>query len=242
MIVRAVRTSPSSRWSLVRSRIDPRDVAGHEDLGAEPPRLLQRAARELVAREALREAEVVLDARRGAGLAAGRLALDDERAEPLGGPVDGGGEPGGAGTDHDDVVLGTRRLRGQAEQLGDPAKRRPDDRLPADHLDRGLIVARRQRSSPLLLGSRRAGCEPPIRDLVAVEESAKRGTLRLEAVADHDRAGRRRLCGQALEPAGPPDAMRRERPDCLPDVRRRGRDRVESRLARAAARVRPRRP
>ena len=61
MIVRALSTSPPSRWTwrvLASIRaIDP----GDEDLGAEPPRLLQRSARELVTGDAGREAEVVLD-------------------------------------------------------------------------------------------------------------------------------------------------------------------------------------
>ena len=59
---------------LARRGVDAGDRAGDEDLGAEPPRLLQRAARELVARHARGEAEVVLDPRGRAGLAARRLA------------------------------------------------------------------------------------------------------------------------------------------------------------------------
>ena len=64
---------------LTRRGVDPCDRPGHEDLGAEPARLLQRAARQLVTRHARREAEVVLDPRRRAGLAAGRLPLDHDR-------------------------------------------------------------------------------------------------------------------------------------------------------------------
>ena len=96
--------------------IDARD----EDLGAEPPRLLQRAARELVARHARREAEVVLDPRRGAGLAAGRLALDHDRAQALRRAVDGRGQAGGPGADDHRVVLRRGRLGAEAEQLGHP--------------------------------------------------------------------------------------------------------------------------
>ena len=77
---------------LARRGVDPRDRPGDEDLGAEPARLLQRAARELVARDARREAEVVLDPRRGAGLAARRLALDHDRPQALRGAVDGRGQ------------------------------------------------------------------------------------------------------------------------------------------------------
>ena len=123
---------------LARRGVDPRDRARDEDLGAEPPRLLQRAARELVARDAGREAEVVLDPRRGAGLAAGRLALDDDRAQPLGRAVDGRREPGRARRRRSRCR--TPRPRGsvaEAEQLGDPAQLRPHDRLAVDDADRG---------------------------------------------------------------------------------------------------------
>ena len=48
---------------LAVDRVDALDRARDEDLGAEPARLLERAARELVARHARREAEVVLDPR-----------------------------------------------------------------------------------------------------------------------------------------------------------------------------------
>ena len=48
---------------LPRRRVEAEDRPGHEDLGAEPPRLLESAARELVPRHPRREAEVVLDPR-----------------------------------------------------------------------------------------------------------------------------------------------------------------------------------
>ena len=59
--------------------VDPLDRARDEDLRAEPAGLLERAARQLLARDARGKAEVVLDPRRGAGLPAGRLALDHDR-------------------------------------------------------------------------------------------------------------------------------------------------------------------
>ena len=105
---------------LAGRRIDPLDRAGDEDLRAEPARLLQRAAGELVPRDAGGEAEVVLDPRGGAGLAAGRLALDDDRAQPLRRAVDRGREAGGSGADDDGVVLGGARLGAEAR-----AARRP---------------------------------------------------------------------------------------------------------------------
>ena len=85
-------------------RRDRVDRARHDDLGAEPQRLLARLGREVVARDAAREAEVVLDARRGAGLAPGRLALDEQRAQALRGAVDRGRETGRAAADDHDVV------------------------------------------------------------------------------------------------------------------------------------------
>ena len=101
---------------LARRGVDSRDRPRDEDLGAEPARLLQRTARQLVAGDARREAEVVLDPRRRPGLAAGRLALDDDRPQPLRRAVDGRGEPRGPGADDHGVVLGGRGLgrRGRA--------------------------------------------------------------------------------------------------------------------------------
>ena len=64
---------------LARRGVDALDRAGDEDLGAEPACLLQRAAGELVAGHAGREAEVVLDPRGGTGLTAGSLTFHDDR-------------------------------------------------------------------------------------------------------------------------------------------------------------------
>ena len=100
-------------------------AARHQDLRAQPARLLQRAAGELVARDAAGKAEVVLDARRGPRLAARRLALDDQRAQPLRRAVDRGGQAGRPAADDDRVVLVPRAARLQAEALGDVARLRP---------------------------------------------------------------------------------------------------------------------
>ena len=118
--------------------IDARD----EDLGAEPARLLQRAARELVPGHAGREAEVVLDPRRRPGLPAGRLALDHDRPQALRRAVDGRGQPGRTGADDHGVVLGRLRLGGEPEQLRDPAQLRPHDGLAVDDADRRVVVRR----------------------------------------------------------------------------------------------------
>ncbi len=136
MIVRALRTSPPSRWTSVRRERRSLDPPGDEDLGAEPPRLLEGPAGELVAGDAGGEAKVVLDARRGPGLPARGLALDHDRAQALRRAVHGRGEPRRAGADDDRVVLGRGRLRRQAEQLGDPAVRGTHDGLAVDDADR----------------------------------------------------------------------------------------------------------
>ena len=116
--------------------VDPRDRPGDEDLGAEPPRLLQRTARQLVAGHARREAEVVLDPRRRAGLAAGRLPLDHDRAQPFRRPVHRRRQPGRPGADDHRVVLRGRGLGGEPQQLGHPAELRPHHGLAVDDPNR----------------------------------------------------------------------------------------------------------
>ena len=66
-----------------------------------------------------REAEVVLDPARGAGLPAERRAFDDERLETLGRPVHRGSEAGRSAADHDQVDL---LARGELEP--DPERTR----------------------------------------------------------------------------------------------------------------------
>ena len=158
MIVRARRTSPPSRctWRVAGSIrvID----AGDEDLGAEPARLLQRAARELVARDARREAQVVLDPRRRPGLAARRLALDDDRPQPLRRAVDGRREPGRSAADDHRVVLAAA---GSVVSPSNSATRRSCGRTTVcrRRRGRGQSLILRQRPVPLLgrVGRVRAG-------------------------------------------------------------------------------------
>ena len=201
MIVRARRTSPPSRCTWRVGGVDPRDRPRDQDLGAEPPRLLQRAARQLVAGDAGREAEVVLDPRRGAGLAAGRLALDDDRAQALRGAVDGRGQAGGPGADDHRVVLGRGGLGREAEQLGDAAQLRADHGLAVDDADRRAVALGRQRPPHCSAASGTSGVSHLKRDLVAVEEVPQLGAGGVPAVADHDGARRRRLGGEALQAA-----------------------------------------
>ena len=227
MIVRARRTSPPSRCTCAGRGVDPRDRAGDEDLGAEPPRLLQRAARQLVARHARGEAEVVLDPRGRAGLAAGRLALDHDRAQALRRAVHGGGQARRAGADDHRVVLRRARARSRGRAARPPGaaaagprscRRRPGS--PAG--PRRRAAGRPSRSA----ASGRLGREPLERDLVAVEEAPQLGAGRVPAVPDDDRARRRRLGGDALQPARSAHPVGREPADLLGDVGRHGRDRV----------------
>ncbi len=179
--------------------VDPGDRPGDEDLGAQPPRLPQRAARQLVAGDARGEAEVVLDPGGGAGLAAGRLALDHDRAQALRRPVHGRGQPGRAGADDHRVVLGGARLGVDPEQLGHPAQLGPDDGLAVDDPDRRPVLLGGQGAAPLLGRVGSLGREPLEGDLVAVEEAAQLGAGRVPAVPDHDRARRRRVGRDGLQ-------------------------------------------
>ena len=69
-----------------------RGLRRDQDLGAELLRLHERAAGQRLPRDSGREAEVVLDARARAGLAAERAAVEHDDAEALRGRVDRGGE------------------------------------------------------------------------------------------------------------------------------------------------------
>ena len=225
--------------------VDPRDRPRDEDLGAEPPRLLQRAARQLVARDARREAEVVLDPRRRAGLAARRLPLDHDRAQALRCSVDGRGQPGRARADDHRVVLGRLGLGREAEQLGHPAELRPHRRS-----------CRRRRESPGSLRPPAAG--PPhcsaasgasgVSHLNVIwlrsrkrRSSAQEASQRCPTTIARGGGGSGR---EALQPARPADPVARQLPDLLADVRRRGRDgvvvvRLDPHHARRLGRAKP---
>src|SRR4029079_3494414 len=123
---------------------DPLDRTRNEDLCPQPPRLVQRLAREVVARDAGREAQVVLDTGRGARLAARPLRLDGDDTKSLRGAVDGRCEPGGAGPDDDDVVLGVLRLGCEIEELGDPPRLWLDHGLAVDDTQRGIVALGRK--------------------------------------------------------------------------------------------------
>jgi hypothetical protein len=203
-------------------RVDARDRPRHDDLGTEPARLLQRTARELVSGDARRESEVVLDTRRRAGLPARSFPLDDDRPQALRGAVHGRGETRRPAPDDDRVVLGHRRLRLQPQQLRDTAELRLHDCLPIDHADRRQVGVGRHRASPLLVDVRLVCLEPLERDPVAVEKAAQLAARRIELASEHDRARRRRLGGDALQPPRSREPVARKPCDLLRDA---GRDR-----------------
>lgn len=206
-----------------RRRIDADAAARRQDLRPEPPRLLQRPAGELVARDAVRKAEIVLDARRRSRLAAGRLALHDQGAQPLGCAVDRGREAGGAAADDHGVVLGRVRDRLQAEQLGELARLRPDANRAVGEPHRRKITLRRPRHRPAGIRLRGVGRQPLEHDLVPGEEPPQLLAGGVPAMPEDRRPGLRRLGGEALQPA---DALGRERAEPLRDLRRRGGDGV----------------
>ena len=201
---------------LTRCRIDAGDRARDQYLRPEPPCLLQRAARKLVARDAAGEAEIVLDARRRPGLASGRLALDHQRAQSLGRAVHGRREAGRPAADDDGVVLGKTCARLQAKALGEVARRGSTEQRPVGQPQHRAIVVRRASPGPARRQFRRIGRHPVIGDLVAREELAQRAAGGVPAVADHRHARLGRLGRDALQPA---DALARERADLHGDLR-----------------------
>ena len=211
---------------LPRRGVDALDRARDEDLRAEPARLLQRAAGELVARHAGGEAEVVLDPRRGPGLTARSLPFHDHGVEPLGRPVDRRSQAGGPGADDHRVVLRRLRLGAQLQQLRDTSQSRADHRLAADDADRRQVGVLWERAVPVVDRARIVRRDPAERDLVAVEEAPEVRAAGVPPLADDDRARRRRLRGEALEAAQPAHPVRGKAPDLPRDVRCRRRERV----------------
>ena len=88
------------------------DLARRVEPRAEPLRLDRGPRREVLARDAVREADVVLDPRAGAGLPADGDRVERHGVEPLGRAVDRGGEAGRSGADDDEVEQVARRCRG----------------------------------------------------------------------------------------------------------------------------------
>src|SRR5581483_5148243 len=153
-----------------RRWIDAIDGARDQDLGAEAPRLLEGAARELVARDAARESEIVLDARRRPGLSARRLALDDDRAQAFRRAVHGGGEARRAAADDRDVVLALAGAGRESEANGELAHAGPRDDRAVRQPEHREIRIRGKRPFPSVGELRRIRQQPLERDLVAREK------------------------------------------------------------------------
>ena len=83
----------------VRVEVDRLEV-GHLKLGAEAGRLLLDVLNEFRALNTVRKAGKVLDQRGDRELAAGLVALEDERIEAGASGVDGCGEPGASGAEN----------------------------------------------------------------------------------------------------------------------------------------------
>ena len=79
-------------------------LSGDRQAGTELVGLEDSALRQLGARHAGGKAEIVLDPHAAARLAAGRNALQQHRPQSFRGRIDRGGQPGRAGTHHDQVV------------------------------------------------------------------------------------------------------------------------------------------
>ena len=114
-------------------------------------------------------------------------------------------------------------MRAQTQQLGDPAQLRAHHGLPVDDADDGAILVRRHGTAPLVGRIRRIGRDPGERDLITVEKAPQLRARRVPAMPDHDRAWRRLIGRDALQPADP---LPRQLAELHPDLGRRGRDRV----------------
>ena len=115
----------------------------------------------------------------------------------------------------------------EPQQLGRAPERRSHDRPPVDDADRrAVLVSRHRPTPPLLVRVGRIGRDPPERDLVPVEEAPQLGGLRIPAIADDDRAPRRRVGGDPLQAAGAADPMPGQPADLLGDIGRHGCDGV----------------
>ena len=138
----------------------------------EAARLQRGLARQLGARDARGEPEVVLDPRAGAGLPAGCPGLGHEGPQPLGPAVHGGRQPRGAAPEHDQVEPLPVDLRAQAEVAGDLGGRRVAQHLRLAHEDRRLLARDLQpveHRPALVVG---VDVVPADRDEVALEQVA----------------------------------------------------------------------
>ncbi len=135
----------------LRRAVQPRDLGRQAELGPEFLGLRERAPHQRLPRHAGRKAQVVLDARAGAGLSSERGLFQDQDREALGRTVDRRREPGRARADDRHVVrLGAEPGRHEAEGPRQLLLRRiPEYRPARQNHDRELSwlgrIAREQR-------------------------------------------------------------------------------------------------
>ena len=156
-----------------------------DELGAELLRLLPCPLGELAARHPVRKAQVILDPRALARLAAGRSAFDQHRPQPLRCAVHRGGQPRRAAADDDQVVELLRRCGGQAQLAGKLGVGGLDQRLAAFRHDDRQPHAVLARGLQQLLAGGLVGHEPGVEKAVAGEEVADLPGPRRPAVPDH---------------------------------------------------------
>src|SRR6266545_2289773 len=104
----------------LRAAVEPGDLSRDEDLRAELLRLIVGASRQLLAGDAEREAEIVLDARAGPRLPARCVPFDQHDVQAFRRRVHGRAEAGGSRADDDEVAdRGPVDLGIQPETVGD---------------------------------------------------------------------------------------------------------------------------
>ena len=168
------------------------DVALDKDLDAEVAGLLEGALGEFVPGDAGGKAEVIFDARGGAGLAAGGETFDDQDLEAFGSAVNGGGHAGRTSARDEEIVLTVFGDGLEAESFGDAAdggifQRRSIDRDG----DRGLRTGFRVRGTPI------------VGDAVGGKEGADGAAAGVEGGAGDFNAGGRRFANDLLRDTGP---------------------------------------
>ena len=147
---------------------------GRQQLGAELDGLPPRAVGELAAGQAVREAQVVLDPRGLARLAAGGELLDEHGAQALGRAVDGRAKAGRAAAHHDQVVEVMLRDRRQVDLRRHLGVRRRDQRLAVggdEHRELAAVGARGGEQPLPFVGVRGV---PAVGDLVTGQEVTQR--------------------------------------------------------------------
>ena len=166
-----------------------------EDLRPEPPRLGDGAACEVAAGEPGGEAEIVLDVAARPRLSARRLALDEQRVQPLAGAVDRRRQPRRPAAHHHEIVERLLGARAQAEpgghlgglrvqQLGAVGEEHGGER----RLARPRALRPRQPLGQRARLVRQLHVQPAEGDQVAAEEVAQRVRPRRPPVADHAHA------------------------------------------------------